>query len=215
MERHSAALAFARDALADRISEAVAILEERRRLRVEEAKAAEIAAKEAEARRLAQQDDWVRDHGTPNQQGRHSLGLLPESEVIDGIRGAAYAALDGFPRYSKIRMGDIGHEDDCGGFGELSCATSPAGALTASEYDAYTAIQEAAPAAAELEALAHACSCSECHATSVRRSVRVAIKVGELAFSREYALNTIYRREHKPTMSINHVNPEDHMAPDD
>jgi hypothetical protein len=187
LERHRAAMAFAQAELADRISEAVAILEERRRLRVEEAKAAEIAAKEAEARRLAQMDDWVRDHGTPNQQGRYSLGLLPESEVIDAIRGAAYAALDGFPRYSKIRMADIDHDDDCGGFGELSCATSPAAALTASEYDAYTAIQEAAPADAELEALAHACTCSECHASVVRRSVRVVIRVGELTFSREYA----------------------------
>jgi hypothetical protein len=218
MERDRAAMAFAKAELADRISEAVAILEERRRLRVEEAKEAEIAAKEAEARRLAQISDWVRDHGTPNQQGRHSLGLLPESEVIDAIRGAAYAALDGFPRYVKIRMADIDHEDDCGGFGELSCATSPAGALTASEYDDFTAIQRAAPADAELEALAHACSCSECHATTVRRSVRVAIKVGELSFSREYALNTCYRRDQHQggfDLAINNIHPADHMSPDD
>jgi hypothetical protein len=108
--------------------------------------------------------------------------------VIDVIRAAAYAPLDGFPRYSKIKLGDLDHGDECSEYGELECETTAAEALTADEFEVYQRIEAAAPAGATLEALAHACTCSACEAGLIRRSVKVAITVGELAFTREYAL---------------------------
>jgi hypothetical protein len=114
--------------------------------------------------------------------------LLPEQEVLDAIRSETYAVLDAFPRYRKIRLEDIPHTDACYGDGTLDCETTAADGLCADEYDVYAEIGKAAPAGARLEALVHACTCSACEAGLIRRSLRVVVQVGELIFSREYAL---------------------------
>jgi hypothetical protein len=175
-----------KEALAGKLAEAREILAARK-LEQEEAKAkAEQAKAESDARRAAQLEAWVRDHGSENQQGRFKLGLLPEQEVLDAIRSESYSSLDAFQRYRKIRLDDLDHGEECYE-GALDCETEPANALSAAEYDAFAEIQKAAPAGATLEALAHSCTCSSCGAGLIRRSVRVGLKVGELTFSREYA----------------------------
>jgi hypothetical protein len=114
--------------------------------------------------------------------------LLAEEEVLDAIREQAYAPLADFPRYRKIRYNDIEHTEECYGESALDCDTEAAGSLSAAEYDLWVAIERAAPQGAELSALAHSCTCRACEAGLIRKSVRVTLEVGELAFTREYAL---------------------------
>jgi hypothetical protein len=147
----------------------------------------------AAARRAEQLATWVAEHGDQSTQGRFRIGMLPETEVLDRIRDQAYRPLAEFRRYRKIRWCNIEHTDECysdyGDQNVLECDTEPADALTAEEFDTYTALDQAAPADATLETLAHACECRTCGAGLIRKSVRVQLTVGELEFSREYTLS--------------------------
>lgn len=60
------------------------------------------------ARRLALHEEktrfiaeWIAAKGTPDQQQRHSVGLLPMPEVIEAIADEAFAALREWPRYAR------------------------------------------------------------------------------------------------------------------
>ena len=45
--------------------------------------------------------DWIAAHGTHDQQARQLAGLLPMSEVIEGIADAAFSPLGDWPRYIR------------------------------------------------------------------------------------------------------------------
>ncbi len=95
-------------------------------------------------------------------------------------------SLDSFPRYEKIKKGDLDHSEYCGA--GISCSVLDADHLTAEQYDQFAAIQKAAPQGAKIEALAHECECKECDAKLARLSAKVSLAVGAFAFTREYAL---------------------------
>ena len=174
--------------IAKKRNEQARVEREQRELLAREAAASRAAQLEDDkARRQAQIDTWVAEHGSANQQGRHALGLLPEQEVLDAIRSTAYAGLDQFARYDRIEVADLPHEDGCYQ-SDLDCETEPAEDLSAEEYDRFQAIREAMPEGGTITALDHSCVCTDCGAALVRSSAKVMITVGAICFSREYAL---------------------------
>jgi hypothetical protein len=147
-------------------------------------KTAEILA--AVDRRKNQIDSWVAEHGTENQRGRHALGMLPEDEVIDALRSEAYTPLNEFPRYEKMEADDVRH-DDCDG--KIEFSVDDATEISAEQWDMMTKIRALISTdTLMLTARKHIGVCSECEAENYRYSLRVAITVGELNFTREYAL---------------------------
>ncbi len=156
---------------------------ERERVNAEKEKAA------AAERKAAQIATFVAEHGTESMQARQKLGLLPESEAVDMIRDATYDALSAFPRFTRILMRDLDHDIDCMAKPcDMECESFTAKSLTAEQFAVYEQIAERAPKAAELSPLVHTCQCPDCGAKAERYSVQVAITVGELGFTREYAL---------------------------
>jgi hypothetical protein len=153
-------------------------------------------------RRKDQIDTWVSERGSDNQRKRHELGLLPEKEILDAMRGAAFSSLDSFPRYAKLSKSDI----DCICEERVNEAfdVSPASEATAAEFEALDAIATAVRADhpnAAVTLLDHSAWCKDCYdkeddgkmtnrdvRTLHRKSVRVEITVGALTFSREYAV---------------------------
>ena len=177
--------------------------DERARLNEEAAarKKAEEAA--AAARRKAQLDAWVAEHGSDNQRKRHELSLLPEEEILDCIRSAAFASLEELPRYQKLRKQDIDCVCQCEG-PDPDFQVKPATRATAEEFDRMEEIHAAIKAhhpEATVVLLDHEAWCKRCWEhdddgndtgqdvrTVHRKAVRVEIKLGELTFSREYAV---------------------------
>jgi hypothetical protein len=181
---------MAEKALAGKIEEARMLVVERKRNAPQDLAEAERAKAEAERRRAAQLVGWVNEHGTVSQQGRLKLGLLPEAEILDLISGVVYTPLDGFVRFEKIRCSDIEHRSECvGPEGGIDYSTTVPEALTAGEFALCQDIERAAPQGAMLKVLAHAAECRTCGAGLIRKSLRVALQVGELGITREYALD--------------------------
>lgn len=146
---------------------------------------------EATSRRKAQIDAWVAEQGDTNQRGRHALGLLPDKEVVDAIRNAAYASLNHLPRYQRIKFIDLAHEEDCAAqeCENMSCDNAAATSLSAESYERFLAVKAAAPDDAWITVRDHTCECQGCDAKITRHSAKVEITVGEFEFSREYALD--------------------------
>lgn len=164
--------------------------ETERRLALDHAK--EMAEKEAAAsRRSAQIAAWVGANGDENQKGRYALGLLPEGEILHGIRDEQFAALCEFPRYKKPKAIEI----PClcvwdEGVTDPSFSVAPATEADAGTYDSLSAITEAIRAVhpeAWVDLRVHTAWCPECGEEIQRRGVLVTITVGELILSREYA----------------------------
>lgn len=192
LPEREASEAFARieAALGAKLDEARELAEQRNR-DMEKAKAKAAARRQAsQQRRAAQLAEWVETRMDDNARARFKLNLLPEDEILDAIRASAYEPLDSFERYRKIRFGDISHGELCLDGQSLDCDTDDARHLSAEQFERFRAIESAAPANAKLKALIHSCACETCNAGLIRRSVQVVIPVGELLFSREYALET-------------------------
>ena len=169
--------------------DAAAVLLEERKAQTAARRAAEEAEKTAAAnRRRDQLAAAVRDLMDDNAQGRYRLGLLPEAEILDSLRARLYAGLDDFPRYVKLREGDIEHEEHCYGDAGMTCETLPADGIDAERFERYREIEAASPEGSELTVLVHVCTCDRCDGEARSTSVRVALTAGELSFSREYAL---------------------------
>jgi len=155
--------------------------------------AEEKAEKEASMiRRKAQIDTWVAEHGDENMKERHAAGLLLETEVVDAIRNQAYAALDKFPRYARLKASDVcnGYEDYDGKtiYHDVDFSVMRNDIyLDAQEFDRMKEIRAAAPEHAVIFPRKHYGRCDECDETVIRTGFLVTIKVGELSFSREYA----------------------------
>ncbi|MBK1647600.1 hypothetical protein [Rhabdochromatium marinum] len=178
-------------ALNDKLKQARQLAEQRNRDM--EKQKAEIAARRhaSQQRRARQLSAWVKDNMDDNAKARFKLNLLPEDEILDAIRAATYQSLDGFERYRKIRFNDIKHGHLCIDGQSLDCDTDDAHHLSAEQFERFRAIEAAAPDNAKLKALIHSCACETCNAGIIRRSVQVVIPVGELLFSREYALDVL------------------------
>lgn len=188
-------------ALSDQLAQAHELAEQRNR-DMEQHKAQAVARRQASQQRRARQlSAWVANHMDDNAKARFKLNLLPEDEILDAIRSAAYHSLDGFERYRKIRFDDIQHGDLCLNGQSLDCDTDEARHLSAAQFERFRAIEAAAPENAKLKALIHSCACETCNAGLIRRSVQVVIPVGELLFSREYALDPSAPQDPDPTQS--------------
>jgi hypothetical protein len=183
-------LARIEQVLAEKLDEARELAEQRNR-DMEKQKAQAAARRQASQQRRTQQlAAWVENHMDDNARARFKLNLLPEDEILDAIRAAAYEPFDGLERYRKIRFDDITHGDLCLEGQSLDCDTDEAKHLSAEQFERFRAIEAAAPEGAKLKALIHSCACETCNAGTIRRSVQVVIPVGELLFSREYALDS-------------------------
>lgn len=160
---------------------------------------AEVVAKEKEAARLVKEAEeqaarerkaaqiaaWVETHGTESQKKRLAADLLPEKEAVDGIRSNAFALLDGFERYSKLRGSDF-CECDWTDNGSLDFAVEDCDEATEAEFDLLERIQALMPDAT-VTLRCHMGKCDRCEGSDVRKSIRVEMTVGEFTFSREYA----------------------------
>jgi hypothetical protein len=156
-------------------------------------------ASERAERRKAQIDAWVAEHGDENQQARHAVRLLPEDEVLYGMRADAFAALNEFPRYAKLTKAEVysefgievySGEDDYAPKVEFSAADATS--ATAEEFATLQMIQHATTIGriAKLNPRAtlreHTGEVDDYGKVS-RKSVLVELTVGEFTFSREYA----------------------------
>jgi hypothetical protein len=192
---------YARQRLAERFAEAetrVAVLREESARAIANQRAETEAAAERRERQLA---DEVRDFMDDNALGRYRMGVLPEEEILDSMRARIFAPLEGLPRYRKLHLADLEHEDGCYSWtaeatdgDSLTCEVERATDMTSAEAERFWAIDEVARAIAltgltvEVTPLAHRCSCDHCHAEAIRLSAQVKVTVGELTFTREYGL---------------------------
>lgn len=159
--------------------------------RVRAERAAATAQREAEAkakaeRRTAQLAAWVNMAPLAIRK-RAARGLLPEADIIAGIRDDVFAPLADLPRYERMSGADVrAHYADA--YGErVEFATTDAESATDDDIALIERIEAALPG----------CTCTlRVHSgwigddpdTSLDRySVRVEVTVGELTLSREYA----------------------------
>lgn len=172
-------------------------MEEKAR-RAAEKVAREKEEKAAKERREKQLKEWVLQYGTESQRKRFSRGMLPEQEIIDGIRDKAFRALDGFLRHQKITADEVinaasGQLDD-----EL-LAYAKVDFLAVDETECDEALFSALERIEEAIRAEHPdAKCTLRRHTGwikgypdapaiTRHSVRVELTVGELRLSREYA----------------------------
>ena len=154
------------------------------------------AAKEAQAQRREKQlSDWVANYGTATQKKRFAAKLLPEDEVLDGLREQAFAPLEDLPRYEKIKKSDVvtaafkadrfdlEHE-------EVEFNAFNAEQATDEEFAVMETIQQKLPGAVTTlkeHVGFFSCAKGKDDPEVRRKSVHVELKVGELTFTRVYA----------------------------
>ena len=147
----------------------------------------EAAEKKAEMERAAQIRAWVAKNGTQNQKARLTDSLLPDKEIIDEIRAEAYKPLEKFPRYKKLRAGDVCEGTEWGEYHDVEFDAWDAKNLTAEQYEQFKAIQKAMPTA-NVTPRKHTAECDECEIKTTRIGFMVRVKVGAFEFSREYGM---------------------------
>jgi len=153
---------------------------------------AEAARAEAAKRRADQIAAWLATAPEPMRK-RHARGLLPEEDIIAEIRNQAYAPLDHLPRYERMSDDDVRRELD---------AEDEEQAVDYTTREAESAHDEDIALMEQIESLLPSATCTLLeHAgwltdaagsddpEATRYAVKVAIKVGELEFTREYAVD--------------------------
>jgi len=139
---------------------------------------------------------WLSEHGTENMKSRLLENLLPEEEFADAIRNWAFAPLDGFVRYQRLRESDVPHSEACDGY---DCHpyfdVDGAGGLTAEEYANLCAIRTAAgggPIPVAVAPRTHSgtsgCETEETEGKVFRRSALCTTSFAGLKLSREYGI---------------------------
>lgn len=150
-----------------------------------------------ESRRTAQIEAWIQQYGTPSQRGRHARGLLDQDEVLDDMRAKIFQPLEGFPRYRKIELQEVLKSYRDAGFdyyeGTLVVNVESDPHLSEEEFEKLQALEAALPAAESKvrihRGLLNQSSEEEDAIAAVERvSVLMTVTVGDLQFSREYAL---------------------------
>lgn len=153
----------------------------------------------AQARRQAQLDAWVAESGSSMQKTRYARGLLPESEIIDGIRNAFFSPLDRFPRYMRISPNEVlkSYADihDCADENDVIFSVDKPQAITDAQMIKVLTMEKSMDGLkVDSDIRLHAgvlrlSSPEEDEKYGVRRfSLRLTAQVGELTLSREYAL---------------------------
>lgn len=139
------------------------------------------------AQQTAEVSAWVAEHGTRGQKERHKRGLLPRDEALHGLRAIAFAPLDEFARYKRIKADEIGALVDPDQ--DITYETGTASSATDSEFESLERIESALKAAgrnAVCEMREHR-ALIDGEPALTKRSVHVTITWGAFTFSREYA----------------------------
>ena len=138
-------------------------------------------------RKTNQISGWVFEHGTQSQKDRLEENLLPETEIIDGIRSKTYAPLDEWPRHDKLKTSDICscEYEHC----EVDFDVDEKESATEEEFEQLQKIKELMPGAT-VELREHTGESEDCKNTVRSTGFMVRMTVGEFEFSREYGLKT-------------------------
>lgn len=174
------------------VAEHNAALVQRRKAEIQAANQRNVEAKQ---RRKTQIDSWVAEHGTDGQKKRHAAGLLPEGEVLDGMRDQAFACLDGFGRYEKMTAANVLDELGLGNdfdrdynpAPDVEFSTEDASEASDDEFATLETIKAALGERAATVTLRDHIGEAVDTGRVVRKSVRVEMTVGEFTFAREYA----------------------------
>jgi len=137
-------------------------------------------------------DNWVAEHGSAEQTARHLRGLLPESEILDGLRTLAFAPAGDRARYSKLVRSDVIHDDYCDS--PLTYVVEGEDQVTAEQFAELSALEQVFPAPATVRLRRHTgnCGCPQDQprpgsAPPVHRwSFLVHVPCGGYELSREY-----------------------------
>lgn len=169
----------------DRLPEILAFIQtaEDEADRLNEAETKEIQC--IEESQTAQIAAWVAANGTGSQAKRLAVGLLPDDEIINLIREAAYKPLENRPRFEKLSPKAVcvcGYET-C----KVDFEVDDAETATEQEFIEMEEIQKLLPAAKVLLRV-HQGRGSECEGIKERKSIKVALTVGAFVFTREYAV---------------------------
>jgi hypothetical protein len=163
------------------------------RLNAEQAVARAKAKKlkeDAAARRAAQFANWLETRAPDSMRKRAARGLLPEEDLIAAIRNEAYAPLDGLKRFERLTDEDVRAGIDADDDQEVCYATREAKSAHDEDLDMMERIESLRPGAT-CTLVEHAGwlgdYIGEDGPEVTRYAVRVAVKVGELEFTREYA----------------------------
>jgi hypothetical protein len=139
----------------------------------------------------AQLNDWVRDYGTDNQKARHALGLLPEKEILDALRNKAFEALDSCARFERLKDDDVCICEYDDGEPHVEYESMQSEEATDYQFDKMSEIMALIPKTTDVytaQMIDHIGECSRCGNKVVSKSVRIEVVIGELTFSREYAV---------------------------
>ena len=159
------------------------------------AEAAENVAKakkvkeEAAARRAAQLAQWLETKASDSMRKRAARGLLPEEDLIAAIRNEAYAPLAEFKRFERLTDDDVRIGLDADESMDVDYTTREAESAHDEDIELMERIESLMPGAV-CTLVEHAGWLTEANGKDdpevTRYAVKVAIKVGELEFSREY-----------------------------
>ena len=140
--------------------------------------------------------EWIRTHGTSDQQARHAAGVLSMEEPAQAMADEAFAVLNDQPRYVGIDDARLqAHLRLCPGYAkavvtsaDLTITVTEARSATAAQWDRMQQLKALVPDA-EVILRAHKIG-SKPHAdapTLTAFGVRVTRKVGPFILKREYA----------------------------
>lgn len=158
--------------------------------REEAAQAEEV--RKAAARRDDQIKTWLATRAPEAMRKRAARGLLPEDEVIAGMREEAFAPLAELPRLQRLTDDEVRQALDPEGYGSAPVKYGTRDAESANDGDIalMERIERLLPTAKTslIEHVGYLAGASgEDDPELVRRAVRVELTMGELRFTREYA----------------------------
>jgi hypothetical protein len=140
--------------------------------------------------------EWIAVHGTPDQQARHTAGLLSLRDAIDLMTDQAFAALEDRPRYTPIRAAELQtHLRLCEEYadiiladGDVRISTADATSAAPAQWALLNVFKQQVPAATVV-LRQHAVAWKRRTEAPVLTSIGVLVtcQVGPLILRREYA----------------------------
>ena len=173
--------------LVNRLNAEQAEKAEKARLASIEKQREELAAGE---RRAEQIKAWLANRAPEAMRKRHARGLLPEEDIVAAMRDEAYAPLVGLARYQRMTDEDVRRELDADEYHSVDYTTREAESAHDEDIELMERIESLMPGAT-CTLLEHAGWLTDADEKddpeATRYAVKVAIKVGELQFTREYS----------------------------
>ena len=145
---------------------------------------------ELKQRNRATLADWIKQHGSTNQQQRLAAHLLPWNEAYQTATEYLYSPLQPFPlyeRFSREEVCECQRDEYISKTCDIKFQSVDATELTADEWDQLSQIQAVVPDAT-FQLREHRAACFNVVGQKVRRGVIVKFTLGELGFKREFAL---------------------------